>query len=353
MGDTSDTSETGETGDTSDTPVSPSIQWFDGVSGVDLTPDGATALVQSMTLFDGELSFIDTATGVVTVQTTLGDAGKDMGTAVSADLQIAALYAIPVEAATWSADGGWEVIPSPFDAGCDSDNGGAFDVSDDGAVAVGLLWDGCAPAAFRSTSSGVQLLATLGESSGSSAPTNRATVVSGDGAIAAGFAEYGSIDRSPTRWAADGTGELLDPDNRDAPGEVLSIDYTGATLGIVQGYDGFAWTEAEGLVPMGRLENALPTDTVYPNALSADGSTAFGAVGSEFFTVPTAFAWTREDGMRSLQELAVAAGVVIDDGYWLDNVMAVSDDGTVILGRALDADYAPTTFVMHVPPGTF
>jgi hypothetical protein len=137
------------------------------------------------------------------------------------------------------------------------------------------------------------------------------------------------------------------------PGEVLSIDYTGDTVAIVSGYDGYAWTEAEGLIAMGRLENALPTDTVYPNALSPDGSTAFGAVGSEYFTVPTAFVWTREEGMRSLQDLAVAAGVVIDDGCWLDNVMAVSDDGTVVLGRALDADYTPKTFVMHVPAGSW
>ncbi len=356
--DTSDTSDTADTGDTGDTaePVMPRIAWFADVGPVDLTPDGSIALVQSMTTFEGELLFIDTALDTLTSQTTLGDAGKNMATGVSADRRISALHGIPVEAGLWGEADGWQDIASPFDSGCDSDNGGAFDVSDDGTVAVGLMWDGCAPAAFRWTAAGGTLiLDTLGEAyEGSpSPPTNRASFVSGDGLVTGGFAAYGALDRSPARWTADGAGELLAPDDHDQTGEVLSIDYDGSTLGVLRGNDGYVWSEAGGFVSLGRLDTAMPTDPVYPNALSRDGSAAFGGVGSEYFTVATAFVWTEADGMRSLQDVATAAGVVVDDGYWLATVLAVSDDGTVVLGRAYTPDFAVETFVMHIPAGAW
>ena len=263
---------------------------------------------------------------------------------------------MPTEAGLWSEATGWEKITSPFAAGCDMDNGGGFDVSDDGTIVVGLLWDGCVPAAFRWTAAGgVQVLDILGEpyEGSPNAPVNRASFVSGDGQVAGGFAAYGALDRSPARWTADGHGELLTPDDHEQSGEVLAIDYDGSTLALLRGYDAYLWTETGGLVSLGRLKSMLPTDPVYPNALSADGQVAFGGVGSEFFTVPSAFVWTEASGMRSVQEVAQAAGVVIDEGYWLTNVMAVSDDGTVLLGRTFDADFAVKTFVMHVPAGTW
>lgn len=309
-----------------------------------------------MTSIEGELLFLDTESDTLTSKTTLGDAGKNMATGISADRHVSALKGIPVEAGLWSEADGWLDLASPFEAGCDVDNGGAFDVSDDGTVAVGLMWDGCAPAAFRWTAAdGTQVLDRLGEAyeGSANAPTNRASFVSGDGLVAGGFAEYGNLDRSPARWTADGAGELLAPDDRDQTGEVLSIDYDGSTLGVIRGYDGYVWSDAGGFVSLGRLASAMPTDPVYPNALSMDGDVAFGGVGSEYFTVATAFVWTEAEGMRSLQDVATAAGVAIDEGYWLSSVLAVSDDGTVVLGRAYNPDFMTETFVMHVPAGTW
>ncbi|MES2639484.1 MAG: hypothetical protein V4850_08360 [Myxococcota bacterium] len=357
--DTGAPDDTGETDTDTDTdtdtgtPVTARIAWFDDMSGMDLSPDGTRAVAQRMSSLAGEVLFLDTVTDEVRSVTTLGDATRNLATGLSADGRISALYDTPVvEAGLWTEATGWQDLASPFAVGCDSDNGGGFDLSDDGTVVVGLLWDVCSPAAFRWTEAGgVQVLDILGEASEGStnAPANRASVVSGDGQVSAGFAAYGPLDRSPTRWTADGAGELLAPDDRDAPGEVLSIDYDGSTLGVLRGYDGYVWTAAGGFVSLGRLETALPSDPVYVNALSADGHLAFGGVGSEFFGLPTAFVWSEALGMRSVQEVATAAGIVVDEGYWLTNVMAVSDDSTVILGRAFNAEGAPTTFVMHVP----
>lgn len=280
----------------------------------------------------------------------------NLATGLSADLEISAYYAVPILAGVWSDAAGWTEVPSPYPSGCDANIGAGFDLSDDGEVVVGLMWDGCTPAAFRWTEAdGTQILEVLGEPMEGSpnAPTNRATVVSGDGRVAAGFAASGYLDRTPARWDADGSGALLTPEITDLTGEVLSIDYDGDTLGVTQGYDGYVWTPDGGMVSLGRLETAMPTDTVYPNAITADGGAVFGGVGSEFFTVPTAFVWTEAAGMRALQELAVAAGVEVPEGYWLTSVIAVSDDGTVLLGRAFDADFMIRTFTMHVPAGTW
>lgn len=313
------------------------------------------ALAQNALSIEGELLLIDTVANTSEVVTTLGDASRDMATGLSADGHIAALHGVPVEAGVWSAADGWVDLPSPYDAGCDADNGAAFDISDDAAVVVGLMWDGCAPAAFRWTATdGVMPLEILGEAfeGSTSPPTNRATVVSGDGQIAAGFAANGALDRTPAMWRADGAGVLLDPDNVDVTGEVLSIDADGSTLAGMRGNDGFVWTEA-GFVDLGRVDTAMPTDPVYPNAMSADGSLVFGGVGSEFFTIPTAFVWSSAGGTRPLQPLVEAAGVEVPEGYLFTSVLAVSDDATVIFGRAFDADFAVKSFIVRVPAGTF
>lgn len=345
--------DTGTDTGTTITPIVPTIAWFDDVAPYDLTPDGSTALLQSMLTIDGELLLLDTETGVLSSVTTLGDATMNMATGISADLKISALHGVPVEAGVWSPSAGWVDLTSPFAVGCDVNIGGGFDISDDGAVVVGLMWDGCVPAAFRwSEAGGMQVLELLGEGS-STTPTNRATVVSGDGQVAAGFAENGNLDRTPARWAADGSGEFLAPLDRDQTGEVLSIDGDGSTLGVLRGNDGYVWTADGGFVSLGRLPNALPTDPVYPNTMTHDGARIFGGVGSEYFTVPSAFVWTADQGIRSVQEVATAAGLTIDAGYWLTSVLAVSDDGSVLLGRAFDAEFNPKTFVLRVPAETW
>jgi len=170
-----------------------------------------------------------------------------------------------------------------------------------------------------------------------------------DGQVAAGWAERSSADRSPPVWTADGHGFLLDPDDAETPGEVLSISADGTIMAGILGGDGFVWTKGTGLAHLIRFDQALPSDPVYPNAMTGDGAVVFGGVGDAFFSTPIAFAWTERGGMVALADVATAAGVTVPDGVLLDSVLGASADGTVTIGTAMDVNGASKTFVLRLP----
>jgi uncharacterized membrane protein len=331
-----------------DAPATPDrLRLFDYFIAVGVTPDGTTALFEG---FEDDLAvmvLVDTVTGEELERATLGDPSRVLATGIAADRRISALHGEPVEAAIWSLDDGWFDLGSPFETGCGSDVAGAWDLSADGEVVVGLAWEGCAPQAFRWTETdGFQLLERLGAAPEGvkRPPSNRATVVSADGAVIAGFAESAIVDRTPARWTADGTGEVLVPSDTDAPGEVLSINGDGTVLAGTWGFEGFVWTEADGLVPLPRLDGSLPGDPVFPNAMTAAGDVLFGGVGDAFFSIPTAFVWSEADGMRPLS--AVAGD--LPEGVLLNSVLGASADGRVLVGTAMDAEGLPKTFVLRL-----
>ncbi|HTJ47683.1 MAG TPA: hypothetical protein VL463_36555 [Kofleriaceae bacterium] len=218
-----------------------------------------------------------------------------------------------------------------------------------------MMWNDCTGQAFRYTDDGgaqpvTTQLALVGEpQTGSSGITNRATVVSDDGAVIAGFATRAMMDRSPAMWNANGDGVLLDDLTLDTPGEVLSINENGKVLAGTWGFDGFVWTKGTGMAKLVRFELALPSDPVFPNAMTADGSILFGGVGDAFSGIPIAFAWTAQGGMEPLADVAERAGVAVPAGTIFNSVLGASADGTVTIGTAMDADGNPKTFVLRVP----
>ncbi len=113
----------------------------------------------------------------------------------------------------------------------------SYDVSADGSTVVGLSWDGCSGRGFRWTeATGMEQLQPLANGG------NRASVVSADGTVIAGFAQ-GSFSRTPATW--DGTtltGELLDPPNGDALGEITGISDDGSVLLGIWNGDATRWT---------------------------------------------------------------------------------------------------------------
>jgi hypothetical protein len=323
----------------------------DHAIAVDLTPDGRTAVFEDLSSTAATAVLVDTITGQITGQVEIGDPSLDLATGVSADLHVVAFHGMPSKGGTWSQAGGWVDVVNPFPKTCDTDDSATWDISADGKVVVGMLWNGCDGQAFRASGGAVALLDLLGEPQTSSSPpqTNRATVVSDDGAIAAGWAERTSADRSPAAWTADGHGFLLDPEDAATPGEVLSIDADGRVMAGILGGDGFVWTKGTGLAKLLRFDQALPSDPVYPNAMTADGSIVFGGVGDAFLSTPIAFAWTERGGMVSLADVAKAGGVTVPDGVTLNSVLGASADGTVTIGTAMDAAGASKTFVLRVP----
>ena len=326
-------------------------------TAVDLTPDGSVALLTDLGTADVYL--YDTFTHDLSLITSAGDPQRDFVTGISANLRVSALHGDPVQAGLWSDAGGWLDLGRPNSSGgCGADIAAAWDISADGQVVIGLDWNVCDGEAFRwSDASGVGVftpMQVLGHvpSGSTSAPTNRATVISDDGAVTAGFAQTVRVDRWPALWDASGSGFLLDAGgvfSSDAPGEVLSISEDGSVVAGIWNLDGFYWSLPTGVVDIGRLPNALPSDPTHPNAIADGGQLIFGGCGDPFLGVPAAFVWTAADGMRPLQDILVASGVDIPSGYFLINVLASSTDGSLLLGQAFDASFNQVSFVLTLP----
>ncbi|MCW5801374.1 MAG: hypothetical protein KIT31_03110 [Deltaproteobacteria bacterium] len=336
-------------------PPPPGLALLDFDLAIDVTPDGRTAVFEKLTAEAAFVHLYDTVTGESAIAASVGDPSRNVATGVSATKRISALHGEPVQAGVWGADTDWVDLGSPHAAGCGAEEvSGAFDISADGRVVVGLAWKGCTPDAFRWTDGTFTTLEVLGTGAEGSPnpPANRATVVSDDGRVAAGFAQLGPIDRSAAVWDAQGRGTLLDPTNLDAPSEVLAIDGTGTVAAGIVGFDAFVWSAATGMVPIPRLDIALPSDPMFPNAITADGRVVFGGIGSEFFSIPIAFAWSSAHGTRALADVAAAGGVTVPEGVLLTTVLAASADGTLLIGKALDAMGASKAYALRLaaPP---
>jgi hypothetical protein len=331
----------------------------------DITPAGGTALL--IDLATADFYFYDTATDTLKLEGNTGDPTADFATGISATKRVSANYLHPVQAGLWTEKDGWFTLPSPYQNGCQGDVGSAWDVSADGTVAVGMMWEGCIARPFRWDATGctqgkttaLQILGMAPQGSSNSGPNNRVTRVSEDGKISAGFAQYGGAqDRWPARWDASGKGILLTPlpastfDTNTAPGEALAISQNGDVLagtGCGQGTDGRGWVwnvnaPDPQMVSLGTLPSAQPTDQIYPDAMNAQGTLIFGSVGQT-----TAFVWTAPAGMRSLQDVATANGISIPAGFVLAHVLGASNDGSVLVGLGRTGQ----PFVMVLPASAY
>jgi hypothetical protein len=357
------TDESGESGDESGTDdgtdtgadLEPSLEFLDFSRPIDITPDGAVALLENPAEIV-DAYFYDTVTGEITFAATVGDPAADFSTGIANDLRFTALHGVPGQAGRWSPEGGWLDLPSPYAMGCD-DVGGAWDISVDGTAVVGMMWDGCIPNAFRWIDDGgagsLEILEIVGTGIDGGPPVNRASVVSADGQLVAGFAQNGNlVSRAATVWLADGTGIMLDP-SEEWPNEIYSISADGHMVGGGRGYDGFYWTEAEGIVSLGKLPEAETTTKTFANAIVKNGDLIVGGVGDPWQVVPTAFVWTHAEGMRALAPIVEANGLDVPDGYTLFNVVAASEDGSVIVGTAFDPQNYVKTFVLRLDPAAY
>ncbi len=331
------------------------LSFVDVNSPIDLTPDGGIALLEDLNVVEGKVYFYNTATGVLTHQTDVGDPGRDIVTGISADGRVSALYADPVEAGLWSAGSGWVSLAHQYAVGCGMDYAGAWDISADGHVAVGLGWDGCHAAGFRwSDASGtgvfsqLDLLGTAAEGD-TTPPTNRVSVISDDGSMMAGFAQDGFVDRRPAIWRADGSGFLLNPTVPDAPGEVLSISADGHLVAGIWNQNAFYWTQETNVVDIGTLPGALVGTPTFPNAIAANGKLIFGTCGDGFSGDQAAFVWTQAGGMRRLQDILARNFITVPAGVTLTGIYAASADGRVVLGTAIKDQFVQTTFVLKAP----
>lgn len=220
------------------------------------------------------------------------------------------------EAFRWTAaDGMQRLFPTPFA------NSAATGASTDGAVIAGSY---TAPGseftrAFRWTASGTTSLAPLPGDMFSSGEC-----ISSDGSTVAGISAHAGGYRA-CRWAADGSALALGPlpgfDRLSGP---TAISADGSVIvgqaNSDETYVAFRWTADGGIR---RLGTATPSSA---RAVSADGSVVVGSSNGN------AFRWDATHGVQPLADLLAAAGADLGNVH-LDEAVAISADGTTIMGR--------------------
>ena len=239
-----------------------------------------------------------------------------------------------VTAGIWTEAGGWVSLGSLPDAGdCPSRSNG-YSMTPDGQTAVGLSWDGCSGRGFIWTQeTGMQELQPL------AAGGNRASVISPDGSVIAGFAQ-GNAGRTPARW--DGNtlqGTLLGPGGADAQGEIYGISDDNSTL-VGRVYFGSGpvlnaakWVdggEAE-MIGQGAL---LPGWAGNATDIANDGT----VVGFDNL-LGNRRAWIKpadSDNIQLLADWANANGADIPEEVELLVARQISADGSTIIGFGFD-----------------
>ena len=328
---------------------------------IDVTPDGSTVVVEDLMTFDNKVYFYDVATGVYTYKMTPGSPFMDFATGVSSDLKVSALTGDPASAGVWSEATGWVTMTPSFTSGCDLNAGAGWDISNDGHTMVGADWNGCTTQAMRWNETGGTWTSQQLELIGAPYPdspnpqSNRATVVSGNGLVAAGWAQTSIVDRWPAVWQADGSGTLLASGvSDDTPGEILAINFDGSVM--AGNWGGQAFIYRDGAANF--IESLVADDPfaqTFPNAIAAGDQLVFGGSAGQ------AFVWDAAHGTRKLQDIATAAGIEIPQGVTLGVVKATSADGTIIIGQAFmgkapDMSGPPgkaMSFVLKLPASAF
>lgn len=247
--------------------------------------------------------------------------------------------------AIWSK-ASWTDMGHPAN-GCLLDNqwGSGYSVSDDGSTAVGLAWycPGAEGFVWNRTS-GMKALTHPNSAS------SRASAISADGRTIVGFFEdprHGN--RRPVRWFA-GKTQLFAGAN--TPGEATAVSSDGSKIvgQAFNQYSGYAfyYTSKGGLGSLGTVsENQF--DQSVANAVADNGITV-GWSGDPFGGGIQAFIWRPGMKMQSLQKYLQKRGVLIPSGISLTSALAISADGSTIVGVWQDANFNQGGWMVRLKP---
>lgn len=177
--------------------------------------------------------------------------------------------------------------------------------------------------------------------------------VTPDGSLVVGY--YTIRNRLPARWTAeDGVRLLGDLPGGYSGGLASGVSPDGSVIvGWSSSYnsrdEAFRWTSNGGMIGLGDL----PGGEFQSMALdvSADGSTIVGwgisGLGEE------AFYWQPHSGMRPLRDVLVDDYGLDLGGWSLNHALAISPDGTVIVGNGTNPAGSHEGWIAVVPePGT-
>jgi probable HAF family extracellular repeat protein len=291
-----------------------------------------------------------------------GGAVGSAANAVSADGQVVvgeSEGASGTEAFRWTPGGG--ITGLGFLSGA-SPYSTALGVSDGGSVVVGTSNDASGVERAYRWSGAMTALDVQGCTDCD--PLTHAYGVSGDGLVVVGSSvgrggSTATPHLDPVRWPGGGTAlsDLGDLSGGEAAGEAFGASQTGSTIAgahfSANGKDAFYW-QGSGLV-------ALPTITggsiiaAMALAVSDDASTIVGYTnastvvlpgGTEVATDLQAVSWSGP-GFGTLTQLGSFPGAVSTDS----RALAVSSDGSVIVGTAKDVDVVDRAFIWDAANG--
>lgn len=325
------------------------------MAAYDMSPDGR--FVVGSTDTDGDLvpdgGFLwDRLTGTLTIlpSGTLDVAAvSDDGSVLLGDVPdpVTMDPQVGTRAGLWTEAGGWQEIGFLPNAGeCPSRSSG-YELSGDGSVAVGLSWESCSGRGFVWTQAdGMLPLEFVGVGG------NRASVVSADGSVIAGFAQ-GTFNRTPAIWdGATRDGFVLDLSLQgefngisDDGSVLLGSVYMGAPDGV---FDAVRWTAAGGLEVLGA--GSLLSGWAGGATDIADDGTVIGF--DRLFG--NRRAWILPPGASAqvlLADWAEDRGAdVLGDELWVATTL--SSDGSVACGFGFnfgDGAFAPWVITITAP----
>jgi uncharacterized membrane protein len=145
--------------------------------------------------------------------------------------------------------------------------------------------------------------------------------------------------RRPVRWVS-GTTDLFLGDNLSGEAIAVSSD-ASQVVGQVADSTGndraFHYTKTGGLVSLGVLSGNTTDQSVAIGV--SDNGIVIGASINPFLWTSEPFVWSSKMGLRHLQATLVRKGAKIPSGITLTNVLAISGDGTTIVGLYVDASF--------------
>ena len=246
--------------------------------------------------------------------------------------------------AIWQQATGWTDLGHPAE-GClmDGSWGDSWAVSGDGSRVVGLAWYCPGAEGFLWTQQ--DGIIGLGHPANAS---SRATSISADGSTIVGFYEDPTQGfRRPVRWIASSTDMFLG----DVPGEAIGVSSDGKQV-VGQAPDStgngraFYYSDATGMTPLGVL-TGNSTDQSVAIGLS-DSGVVIGASMNPFTWTSQPFLWSQKTGMKWLKASLVRNGAVIPSGVVLSNVLAISADGSTLVGLWYDTNFNMGPWLAHL-----
>jgi len=269
----------------------------------------------------------------------------------------------------WTLGSGWQELmpPPPADGGTvDGSYGSAWDISGDGTTVVGLYWrPGQGNRAHASKWTQATGVVDLGGTTTGQA--SRANGINNDASVIVGWVETPTGPWRPAAWVNGSLVLLTDYDDSGmfliGNGEAKATSRNGDIIvGFATDADSHQraasmWRRTDGVYGptelLGWVDGTEPGSGFssgglnIPWAVSDDGSIVVGYCsfdGSPFN--PTGLVWTPSTGVIGVNQYLQDNGVLVDPNFTIENLTAMTPDGTKIFGygKMLTPPYTQKAF---------